>query len=158
MKTPPFVRRHKKKLIALGVLVAAPVAAHLVVDRMTRLEPPALAPLDLVMVETDGVRRAGRGWSTVRGVRIAHLAGSPEEIGTEHTTLLRDRMIANEEIVWSGFRDVVPFAPARVLLFDAGRYRYRPVDEGFPDARRREVAAEARAFTPDPFADRKSVV
>ena len=152
MKAPPFVRRHKKKLIALGVLLGAPVAAHLVVDRMTRLEPPALAPLDLVMVETDGVRHAGRGWSTVRGVRIAHLAGSPEEIGTEHTTLLRDRMIANEEIVWSGFRDVVPFAPARVLLFDAGRYRYRHVDEGFPDARRREVAAEARAFTPDPFA------
>ncbi len=151
MRAPPFVRRHKKKLIALGVLLAAPVAAHLVVDRMTRLEPPAIAPLALVMVETDGVRHAGRGWSTVRGVRLAHLAGSPEEIGTEHTTLLRDRMIANEEIVWSGFRDVVPFAPARVLLFDAGRYRYRHVDEGFPDARRREVAAEARAFTPDPF-------
>jgi isopenicillin-N N-acyltransferase-like protein len=151
MRAPPFVRRHKKKLIALAVLVAAPVVAHVVVDRVTRLEPPVLAQVDLSLTETDGVRHAGRGWSTVRGVRIAHLAGSPEEIGAEHTTLLRDRMIANEEIVWSGFRDVVPFAPARVLLFDAGRYRYRHVDSGFPDARRREVAAEARAFTPDPF-------
>ncbi|MDB4935910.1 MAG: hypothetical protein JWP87_2882 [Labilithrix sp.] len=147
----PFARRHKKKLVALGVLVAAPLVAHVVVDRVTRLEPPALAPVSLSLVETDGVRHAGRGWSTVRGVRIAHLAGTPEEIGTEHTTLLRDRMIANEEIVWDGFRDVVPFAPARVLLFDAGRYRYRHVDSGFPEARRREVAAEARAFTPDPF-------
>ena len=151
MRVPPFFRRHKKMLIALGVVMAAPVGAHVVVDRMTRLEPPTLAAMSLSLTETDGVRRAGKGWSTVRGVRLAHLAGSPEEIGTEHTTLLRDRMIANEEIVWSGFRDVVPFAPARVLLFDAGRYRYRHVDEGFPDARRREVAAEARAFTPDPF-------
>jgi isopenicillin-N N-acyltransferase-like protein len=147
-----FARRHEKKLIALGVLVAAPFAAHFTVDRITRLEPPALAPVDLTLTETDGVRRAGKGWSVVRGVRIAHLAGTPEEIGAEHTTLLRDRMIANEEIVWSGFTDVVPFAPARALMFDAGRYRYRNVESGFPEARRREVAAEARAFSPDPFA------
>jgi hypothetical protein len=151
MPAPPFVRRHKKKLIALGAIVAAPLVAHVVVDRATRLEPPALAQVSLTLSEIGDVRHAGRGWSTVRGVRIAHLAGTPEEIGAEHTTLLRDRMIANEEIVWSGFRDVVPFAPARVLLFDAGRYRYRHVDSGFPEARRREVAAEARAFAPDPF-------
>ena len=152
MNVVSFVRRHKKKLIALGVIVLTPAAAHLVVDRMTRLEPPNVARVDLTLTETDGVRRAGKGWSAVRGVRLAHLAGTPEEIGAEHTTLLRDRMIVNEEIVWDGFRDVVPFAPARVLLFDAGRYRYRNVESGFPEARRREVAAEARAFTPDPYA------
>src|SRR5690349_41857 len=112
-----FPRRHKKKLIALAVILLAPVAAHLVVDRLTQLDPPHAASVDLTLVETDGVRHAGRGWSVVRGVRIAHLAGTPEEIGAEHTTLLRDRMLVNEEIVWSGFHDVVPFAPARVLLF-----------------------------------------
>jgi isopenicillin-N N-acyltransferase like protein len=148
----PFARRHKKKLIALGVVALAPLVAHVAVDRATRLEPPVIAPVELTLTESDGVRRAGGGWSAVRGVRIAHLTGSPEEIGAQHTTLLRDFMIANEEVVWSGFRDVVPFAPARALLFDAGRYRYRHVDSGFPEARRREVAAEARAFTPDPFA------
>ncbi|MEA2749734.1 MAG: isopenicillin-N N-acyltransferase like protein, partial [Myxococcales bacterium] len=147
-----FARRHKKKLIALGVLVLTPVAAHLVVGQLTKLTPPAIAPVALTLTEVDGVRHAGRGWSTVRGVRIAHLAGTPEEIGTEHTTLLRDRMIANEEVMWTGFRDVVPFAPARALMFDAGRYRYRHVDEGFPEPRRREIAAEAQAFAPDPFA------
>jgi isopenicillin-N N-acyltransferase like protein len=146
------LRRHKKKLIALGVIVLAPVVAHFVVDRMTQLDPPDVPRVDLTLQEIDGVRRAGRGWSAVRGVRLAHLAGVPEEIGAQHTTLLRDRMLLNEEIVWSGFREVVPFMPARVLLFDAGRFRYRHVESGFPEARRREVAAEARAFTPDPYA------
>lgn len=147
-----FTQRHRKKLIALGVVLVAPLAAHFVVDRVTDLTPPAIPNVDLTLTETDGVRRAGRGWSAVRGVRLAHLSGTPEEIGAQHTTLLRDRMLVNEEIVWSGFRDVVPFTPARVLLFDAGRYRYRHVEAGFPEARRREVAAEARAFTPDPYA------
>jgi isopenicillin-N N-acyltransferase-like protein len=147
-----FARRHKKKLIALGVFLLAPVAAHLVIGQLTKLTPPAISPVALTLTETDGVRHAGRGWSAVRGVRIAHLAGTPEEIGTEHTTLLRDRMVANEEVMWTGFRDVVPFGPARALMFDAGRYRYRHVDEGFPEARRREIAAEAQAFEPDPFA------
>jgi hypothetical protein len=146
------VRRHKKKLIALGVVVTAPFIAHAVVDRVTQLEPPAIGAIALTMTQTDGVRRAGPGWSTVRGVRIVHLAGTPEEIGAEHTTLLRDRMIANETILWEGFKDVLRFSPARILLFDAGRYRYRNVESGFPDARRREVAAEAAAFAPDPFA------
>lgn len=147
-----FARRHKKKLIALGVFLAAPMVAHLAIGQLAKLTPPPISPAALSLTETDGVRHAGRGWSTIRGVRIAYLTGTPEEIGTEHTTLLRDRMIANEEVMWSGFRDVVPFAPARALMFDAGRYRYRHVDEGFPEARRREIAAEAQAFRPDPFA------
>ena len=149
---PPFARRHTKKLVACGAIVLAPLAAHLAVDRATRLEPPAIAPVDLTLTETEGVRRAGGGWSAMRGVRVTHLAGSPEEMGAEHTTLLRDLMLANEEVVWSGFRDVVPLGPARALLFDAGRWRYRHVEAGFPEARRRELAAEARALTPDPFA------
>lgn len=148
---PSFARRHRKKLIALAVAFSLPVAAHGVVGQVTKLEPPAIPAVDLTLTESEGVRHAGRGWSAVRGVRIAHLAGTPEEIGAQHSTLLRDRMIANEEVVWNGFRDVVPFAPARILLFDAGRYRYRNVESGFPEARRREIAAEARAFSPDPL-------
>ena len=144
--------RASKKVIALGVVLAAPLAAHVAVALVSRVEPPAIHSAPLTLSETDDVRRAGRGWSVVRGVRLAHLAGTPEEIGTEHATLLRDRMIANEAVVWDGFRDLVPFAPARVLLFDAGRLRYRHVDAGFPEARRREIAAQAAAFTPDPFA------
>jgi len=147
-----FARRHPKKLVVLGLLVLGPLAAHLAVDRITRLRPPAIAEVPLVRHEdADGTLRAGKGWTARRGVQIAHLAGTPEELGAEHATLLREPMIRNEEILWSGFRDVVPFMPARVLVFDAGRYRYRGVEAGFPEARRRELAAQARAFSPDPF-------
>ncbi len=145
-------RRHKKKLIVLAAVVATPLALHVAVDAATRVAPPTIRPVSFATNEVDDVRRAGSGWSVVRGVRLAHLSGGPEEIGAEHASLLRDGMIANEAIVWGGFEDIIPFAPARVLLFDAGRFRYRNVDRGFPEARRREVAAEAAAFTPDPFA------
>ena len=37
-------------------------------------------------------------------------------------------------------------------MMDVGRVRYRHVDRGIPALRLREVAAEARAFDPDPFA------
>lgn len=143
--------RHEKKLAALAALVVAPLALHVGIDRAVRFEPPAVAAPALELTEHDGLRRAGKGWSAVRGVRIVALAGSPEEIGAEHTTLLRDRMEKDEAVLWDGFSDVVSFGPARTLLFDLARLEYRHVDAGFPDARRRELAAEAAAFTTDPY-------
>jgi len=147
-----FLRRHPKKLAALAVVVLAPIAAHFYVESATRLEPPPIRAVRVTVDERDGVRRAGRSFTVKRGVRVAHLAGSPEEIGAAHATLLREGMVANEEIMWAGFREVIPFTPARTLLFDLGRWRYRDVEAGFPEARRREIAAQARAFDPDPFA------
>ncbi len=144
--------RHKKKLIALAAIVAVPLAAHLAIERTVRFDPPAVAAPALRMEEKDGVRRAGKGWSVVRGVRVVALAGAPEELGAEHTALLRDRMEADERVLWDGFSDVVPFSPARAVLFDVARLEYRHVDEGFPGERRRELAAEAQAFAPDPYA------
>jgi hypothetical protein len=141
--------KHKKKLIALACVVLAPIAAHLVVERAVRFEPPSVAPPPLRVEERDGVRFAGRGWTVKRGVRIVSLAGTPEEIGAQHTALLREAMMADEAVLWSGFRDVVPFGPARALLFDVARLEYRRVDRGFPDERRRELAAEAQAFAKD---------
>lgn len=152
------LRRHRKKLVALGVVAASPFVAHVAIDRMVRFAPPAVPGNVLVRSESDGVRRAGKGWSRVydeasgRGVRVVSLAGSPEEIGAEHTTLLSDRMVANEAVLWDGFSTLVPFSPARALMFDVGRFRYRDVAKGFPEARRRELAAEAGAFSPDPYA------
>lgn len=155
-----WARRHKKKLTALGLIALAPLLAHLVVERMVHLTPPAITENRLRLEEANGVRTAGKGWARVfggkpgvgNGVNVVQLAGTPEEIGTEHTTLLRDHMLANESVLWDGFSNVVPFTPARALLFDLGRYRYRNVQDGFPEPRRRELAAEARAFDPDPYA------
>jgi isopenicillin-N N-acyltransferase like protein len=146
-----FARRHRKKLLAAGLVLIAPLLAHAVVGRVTRIEPPAVDVPRLEITASDDVRSAGRGWTTVRGVRVVHLAGSPEEIGAQHATLLGERMIENEGILWDGFRELVPFAPARALLFDMGRVRYRDVHRGFPDERRRELAAQAKTFSPDPY-------
>lgn len=149
-----MIRRHKRKLIALAVIVLLPLLVHVLIDVTTNVSPPAVDARRLPMTETDGVRRAGRGWATMRGVRIVHLRGTPEEIGAQHTSLLHDRMVANEQVLWDAFKEIVPFSPARALMFDIGRVQYRDVSKNFPPARARELAAEAAAFDPDPYADR----
>jgi hypothetical protein len=148
-----WLRRHKKKLLAVVAFLLAPLAAHGIVGRATRIVAPDAATPHFVATETPGgIRRTPRGWSAKRGVRIVYLAGTPEEIGAQHTALLYDRMAEDEQVLWDGFAEVVPFAPARALMFDIGRVRYRNVATNFPDARRRELAAEANAFIPDPYA------
>ncbi|MBV9949004.1 MAG: hypothetical protein JOZ69_19300, partial [Myxococcales bacterium] len=88
------------------------------------------------------------------GLREVYLQGSPESIGAAQARLLRDRMVANEERLWQDYEHYVPFWIARVGIQDVSRLRYRRLDEGVPDARRRELAAQSLAFTPDPFAAR----
>src|SRR6185295_1908219 len=44
--------------------------------------------------------------------------------------------------------------PARTLMFDIGRVQYRNVTSNFPEPRLRELAAEAAAFDPDPYASK----
>jgi isopenicillin-N N-acyltransferase like protein len=136
--------------IVLAVLLA-PFAAHVVVGWATHVEaPPIAAPDEPVTTEGD-VRRAPHGWAANRGVHLVYLRGTPEAIGRAHAALLYDGMVATERVVWNGFRTLVPSAPLRTLLFDIGRVRHYGVDRHFPEARRREVAAEALGFRPDPF-------
>jgi len=150
-----FLARHPKKLGALAVVLVGPFVAHGCIGVVAAVPPP---PITVPTLErrADGPRTfVGRGWaSRETGVLEAHLEGTPEEIGTQHGTLLYDHMVANEREVWDGFSAIVPFAPARVLMFDMGRLLHRNVADNFPPARRNEIAAEARAFSPDPYADR----
>jgi hypothetical protein len=62
-------------------------------------------------------------------------------------------MIESERSIWADFSRYVPFWPARTVIMDLSRVRYRHIDRGFPEARRLELAAEASAFSPDPFED-----
>ncbi len=148
-----FLRRHKKKLIALTILVLAGPAAHYGILAGTPIRPPAVTlPTDMPVDGPGGVRRMGASYTYVReGIREVYVEGSPERIGTEVARLLRDRMLVDEQEVWDTFSTFVPLAPVRTLLTDMGRLRYRHVDEGFPEPRRRELAAEALAFQPDPY-------
>jgi hypothetical protein len=63
-------------------------------------------------------------------------------------------MIANEAELWGEYEQHVPWWIARVGIVDWSLLRYRRLDEGIPEPRRRELAAEALAYQPDPLADR----
>jgi hypothetical protein len=148
-----FVSRHRKKLVALAVVACAPLLAHVSVGWITRMAPPNTPVTNTAATAAaDGTKHTPHGWTANRGVRVVYLSGSPEEIGAEHTALLRDRMAADEGVVWDGFTELVPFAPFRTLMFDIARVRYRNIATDFPEDRRRELAAEAQGFVPDPYA------
>lgn len=139
--------------IRLAVALAVVPLVHGVIVVGTRITPPDVTIDPDQPIESAGMKRIGSSYTRVRaGVREVYLEGSPERIGMAHGRLLYDRMLANEKDLWGTFAKFVPVSFARTLLMDVSRVRYRDVDHGFPEARRREVAAEARAFDPDPFA------
>jgi isopenicillin-N N-acyltransferase-like protein len=128
---------------AVAILTLVPLAAHMLIGAATRITPP--------YVEIPEAN-ASRSWTRVRaGLREVYLEGSPEAIGASQARLLRDRMIADEARLWSDYELHVPSWIARVGIQDLSRLRYRHVDRGVPEARRRELAAQSLAFEPDPF-------
>lgn len=141
-----WVRAHARKLLALLAVVALLPLAHAAIGLGTRLRPPPIslpaAGVALPRVESGG------------GLVRVYLHGSPEAIGAGHARLLRGRMLAEEAELWRQFERHVPWWIARVGIVDYSRLRFMHVDRGVPEARRREVAAEALALQPDPFADR----
>ncbi|MFO0762116.1 MAG: C45 family peptidase [Byssovorax sp.] len=152
-----FAARHPKKLGALALLLGLPAIAHGVVAATTRIEPPAItvtreepatspADPDLSRIGADYARHRGK-------ILEVRLSGSPEQIGWRHGRLLRPQMTENEGVLYGQFRHYVPLAPLRWLIMDMSRAEFRAVDRGMPEERRREIAAEAQAFSPDPFDD-----
>ncbi len=146
-------RRHRTKLVVLACAALLLPAAHGAISVGTRLLPPPVSVVVGPPAETGGIRRVGASYARMRGgVREVYLAGSPEVLGASQAVLNYDHMVQNEGDLWRDFARFVPFSPARTLMMDLSRVRYRHVDQGFPEPRRREIAAEARAFDPDPFA------
>lgn len=151
---PSRGRRWARRLaIAAAALIVVPVAAHHVVGCVTRLEPPQIQVADLgEPTEEAGVRRLGAAYARKRGAILeVRLAGTPEAIGQQMARLLRPEMIAIEDELLGQFRHFVPLSPVRHLLVDIGRTRFHGADRGMDERRRREMAAQAIAFQPDPF-------
>jgi hypothetical protein len=150
-------RRRLLRASAIGALVTilAGVGAHVGIRLGTRLRPPPIELQEPSLVDTGaGVRRVGSSTHVRHGkLHVVHLTGSPEQIGWAHARLLRDRMIENEAALLGELRSSVRPAPLRWLLLDLAQLRYRHVDRGMDDARRRELSASARAFEPDPYVD-----
>lgn len=153
---PARLARHKKKLIALAVLIGLPVLAHAGIAVSTRIEPPAIAPAsgEPVTSAEGELRSLGPAYARRRGrILEVRLAGTPEEIGHQHGRLLYKEMVENEGILLGQFRHYVPVAPLRWLIMDISRLQFRGVDRGMPEERRREIASQARAFSPDLYDD-----
>ncbi len=153
---PSFLARHPKKLAALAVLLIGPAVAHGIVGATTHIAPPtfAAAPGEPSVSPTDAdLRVLGPAYARHRGkILEVRLAGTPEEIGHEHGRLLYPEMVENEGTLYEQFAHYVPIPPARWLMMDLSRLQFRHVDEGMPEERRREIAATAAAFAPDPYA------
>lgn len=129
-------------LAALGLGVGLG-AAHFGIRQRARLTPPAVEPSDAPLARAT---RVGK-------LHVVHLAGTPEQIGWSQARLLRGQMLENEGILLGEFQKAVRPAPARWLLLDLAQLRYRDLDRELDPARRRELAASALGFAPDPFAD-----
>jgi hypothetical protein len=140
-------RPKRRRYLAWAIAFAMSVPlGHEALLRGTRIDPPHV---DLPVVP------AGRSWVRVRaGLREVFLEGTPEGIGAENARLVREAMIREEASMWADYERHVPSWIARLGIEDYSRLLYRHVDQGVPEARRRELAAQALAFAPDPFAAR----
>lgn len=159
-QTPAPARPSRRRRWALRIalaLFAIPVLAHHGIDCATRIDPPALAHTPETPVVTPdklGLRVLGPAYARKRGeILEVRLAGNPEEIGYQHSRLLYPEMVANEGVLYEQFNRFVPVAPLRWLIMDISRLQFRRVDQGMAEERRREIAAEARGFSPDPYDD-----
>jgi hypothetical protein len=151
------MRRKAFRIVLAGVsaLLLVIVALHIVIGRAARLDPPQIeVPQSGVRQVSPSLRRFGSSYAARRGKLLeVGLSGTPEQIGYAHARLLYEPMVENEGILFGRFREQVSFAPARWLLLDLAQWRYRDVDRGMSSERRREIAAGARGFRPDPYAD-----
>lgn len=148
------LRRHKKKLVALSVLLLGPCGFHWGVRAGTHIEPPAVQVPSGEAQKTGDLRTFGKSYVTHRGKMLeVGLAGTPEEIGFAHSRLLRGEMVSNEGTLYGQFEKYVPIPPLRWLIVDISRLQFRAVDRGISEERRREIAAQALGFSPDPYAD-----
>jgi len=150
---PPFYRRHKKKLIALAIFLLLPIVIHFTIVLATRMSPPPIgAPPSGEVVSEGDVRRFGEAYVRKRGtITEVRLVGTPEEIGHEQSKLLYDEMVATESQLYTTFEKLVPIAPLRWLIMDVARVIHHGADAEMSKDRLSEIAAEARAFSPDPF-------
>ena len=142
-------------LAGLAAAAVLGLSAHPTIVFTTRMLPPEVTvpsdaatvdprDADLAWVGSDYARHRGQIWEVA-------LSGSPEQIGAHQVSLLRTEMLANEAELWTRLETMVPSAFTRMLIFDLARIRFRHIDQLMSEPRRREIAAAAFTFVPDPW-------
>lgn len=147
--------RWQRVAAAVALVTAAAFAVHGSIEHYGYIAAPAVTrPRGDLRVQ-HGIRQLGVSYArTVGSITEVRLSGTPEQIGDAHARLLRSEMGDTERVVWQLFDRYIPNIVAQTVLLDLAQWRYRNVATGFSDERRREIAASALAFAPDPFADR----
>jgi len=149
----PLRRWFERSLWATLAFVVALSVAHFGVGLAARFAPPQVGFARPERSDIAGVRSVGPARAVRRqGVWEVLLLGSPEQIGWAHARLLEPEMVLTEQALFDAFEHYVPTNVARQILLDLARFQYREVDRGMSTARRRELAAQAAGFQPDPFA------
>jgi isopenicillin-N N-acyltransferase-like protein len=157
MKDARSFAKLKARAVVLLALAVGLLLVHEALGFATQITPPGVgaSPAAIEVATKGGIQRLGNAYARTRGgIREVYLEGTAERIGTEQGRLNYDLMVDNERSLWGDFSHYVPFWPARALIMDLSRVRYRHVDLGIPEDRRHEIAAQARAFSPDPFDDK----
>lgn len=146
------MKRWRKVGIGVLAVVALLVIAHIGVSVGTRIPAPHVdVPSTDVTEPEPGVRVLGKASARREGALwVVRLSGTPETIGWSQSRLMYDEMIENERVLLEQFESRVPW-PFRMLLLDLAQVRYRHVAEQFDPERRREIAAAALGFSPDPY-------
>jgi isopenicillin-N N-acyltransferase-like protein len=139
----------------LAFLLITPVLAHLAILAGTHVPQPDVSVPDqqLKQAGDDSTRREiGSSYARKRGaINEVRLMGDMATIGHAHTSLLYEDMVAIEQHMHEQFAHFVPWAPARLLLVDMARLRFRDLEDTLSPGHRDEIAGQALAFSPDPF-------
>ena len=146
----------RRTLLGLGLFAGSLLAVHVGIGVFARMSPPeVVVPAQRApTVLPSGVKKLGRSYLTRRGkLQVSALYGSPEEIGFAYARLLYDKMVKNEGLLLGTFESHVSSRLGRTVLLDLAQLRFHDVDEAMSEARRRELAAAARGFSPDPYRD-----
>jgi hypothetical protein len=129
--------------------------AHLLVAACSGMTPPAVERRDeqpTTCHDDPECRSLGPSYLRRRGdLTEIRLVGEPEEIGHAHVRLAYPRLGSIEQSLHDEFRSMLPFAGLRWALVDLARWRFRAIDRTMSLERRRELAAYAAGFVPDPF-------
>ena len=140
-------------LLALGALALA--GAHGAIRWAGRMTPP---PVELGSGEVQRVdarlQRLGPSYLRRRGALLEiGLSGDPVAVGAAHARLARAEREHIEGVMLERFRQQVSSPLAGLVLLDLAQLRYRKLDAHLGNAQRFELAAEALAAQPDPYAD-----
>ena len=139
---------------SLILCILGSVAAHHYIAYRAKVSPPevSLGAKSFTLSEHNGIRVAGPAYATrYGGIWLARLDGSPEAIGFQHAKLLYPEMVRVEARMLESFKKIVPLAPIRTLIKDLALLRYNKIEQSYDGLARRELAAQAVGFQPDPF-------